>query len=96
MGLIGPVPSLSGVSLLRLFFLSYKAGVMHPDEVPGKYPGQGEQIDRPEKDTAKIAPYKTRQRLKQSPVQLHCLAGAHRKVAAGETDHINDFSTQNT
>jgi len=69
---------------------------MHPDEVPRKYPGQDEHIQRPEKDAAGTAQTKPGKVSNNVPVQLRRLAGAHRHVAAGETYQINNFRAQNT
>lgn len=67
---------------------------MHPDEVPGEYPGEYKQVNRADKYSADGSPGKAWQKLKEGVVQRCRRSG--NECAVHQTRDIENFDTQDT
>lgn len=62
---------------------------MHPDYIPGEYPSEHKEINRPKNYTPDIAPSEARQQLKQRMMKFGCSAREEQSI--DETERVKHF-----
>lgn len=69
---------------------------MHPDDVPGEYPGEHEHVDGTEHKTAETDPHKAGKGLKNSMMKLYSGLCSPRKESSNKTEYVDYLHAQHT